>query len=72
MEEKKPVASLDMGDTEVKQRTGSSSMSKLLAFVILVCEGRMDLISTHFTSLTWLEEWLFYFEFVCQQSIVNW
>jgi len=47
-------------------------MSKLLAFVILVCEGRMDLISKGFTLLTWLEEWFFYFEFVWQRSIANW
>ena len=61
-----------MGDTEVKQRTGFSSMSKLLAFVILVCEGRIDLISKRFTLLTWLKEWFFYFEFVWQRSIANW
>ena len=44
----------------------------MLAFVIIACNGNIDEIGTTSTSLTWYEEWLFYFEWISHKSVSRW
>jgi hypothetical protein len=57
--DKKPVATLDMKDRDVKHRTGFSSMSALLSYVAVVCNGDFEKMRAKGSFLTWLEEWFF-------------
>ena len=47
-------------------------MEMLLGFIFVVCEGDVDLMVNRFTSLTWLEEWFFYFEQTWGRSFTQW
>ena len=43
---------------KIKRRTGFSSVSTMLSYVIVVCGGSMDNITSTCSKLTWLEEWI--------------
>jgi len=60
-----------MNADEVKQRTGFLSMSMLLSFIFVACDGDINLIQKRCSPLTWLEEWFFYFEFKWGRSLTN-
>jgi hypothetical protein len=68
----KPMAALDMGDRVVKERTGFSSMSALLSFVAVVCNGDLEEMGSHVCFLIWLEEWFFYLEWVWGRQHASW
>lgn len=59
-------------DSEVKWRTGFQSLRHMLAYIVVVCNADDDKITYTDTSLTWLEEWFFYFEFLWGRTICRW
>ncbi|CAJ1960612.1 unnamed protein product [Cylindrotheca closterium] len=63
-EETKPsVIPDDLTLDKVKRRTGFYNLPKLLAYAMVVCDGSLDCLFATSSKLTWVEEWLFYFEF---------
>ena len=56
------VHPIDTSDADVKRRTDFMSMFQLLSFVLIVCNGSLDLMTKKLTCLTWCEEWFMYFE----------
>jgi hypothetical protein len=69
---KKPVADLDMRDRDVEERTGFYSMSALLSFVAVICNGDLGKMRLKGSFLTWLEEWVFYLEWVWGREHATW
>ena len=59
-------------DKEVERRTGFKSRDMMLAFIILVCNGDHDVMTTTNTELTWLEEWLLFLEWEWGRTITRW
>ena len=62
----------DLTDKEVERRTGFKSRDMMLAFIILVCNGDHDVMTTTKTELTWLEEWLLFLEWEWGRTITRW
>ncbi|CAJ1962587.1 unnamed protein product [Cylindrotheca closterium] len=62
----------DLTPMEVKRRTGFRDLPNLLSYAILVCHGDLDQLFTTCSKLTWLEEWLFYFEFKYGRTACRW
>jgi len=58
-----PIVDLKISDEEVKRRTGFPSLSVLLTYIFVVCDGDMMSIMKRNTSLTWFEEWFLHFEY---------
>jgi len=68
-----PVVEPDsVADKEVKERTGFESLLLLLCFVAIVCDGDVDSMTMTTSSLTWFEEWFFFFEMVWGRSLSRW
>jgi hypothetical protein len=61
----------DLNDTRVHIHTGFPSLLSLLGFIAVVCNGDIDTTTKTTSSLTWLEEWYFYLEFVYGRSITR-
>jgi hypothetical protein len=58
-----PTVSLGMAAKEVKRRTGFGDMGMLLGFAAIVSNGDINALTDRATCLTWLEEWMMYFQF---------
>lgn len=69
---KPPLMTLDIEDSDVQRRTGFPSKDLLLAYVFIICDGDVDLITRRSTSLTWFEEWMFGLEFTIGKSLTRW
>ena len=70
-----PVVSFEdlvENDAEVKRRTGFSSLKNMISFIIILCNGDFNQIRYKHTSLTWLEEWFFYFEWIWGRTLLRW
>ena len=61
-----------LSDSDIHRRTGFFTEKQMLAFIIIVCNGDIDEIGRKSTSLTWYEEWLFYFEWIAHKSVSRW
>jgi DDE superfamily endonuclease len=59
-------------DKITKVRTGFPSTSAMIAFIVVACNGDIDLISKTTTTLTWLEEWVIYFEIIWGKFSRRW
>ena len=57
---------------EIKRRTGFKSEAAMLSFVSVVCNGDFSLIECAPSTLSWYEEWIFYFEFIWGKSLTRW
>jgi hypothetical protein len=69
----KTVIRLDeLNDVYIKTMTGFSSLVAMIAYIIIVNNGEYEKIQTTITQLTWLEEWLVFFECVWGKSCVRW
>jgi hypothetical protein len=44
----------------------------LLCYVIIVCNGNLSLMMETSTSLTWFEEWFFFFEMLWGRTLIRW
>ncbi len=58
-----PNVNLNLPDEEVKRRTGFGTMSQLLSYIFIICDGNVDTIMKRNTSLTWFEEYFMHFEY---------
>jgi hypothetical protein len=58
-----------VSDQDVKCRTGFRSVTMLLYYVAIVCNGSIDDITHTTTNLSWFEEWFTYFEIVWGKSL---
>jgi hypothetical protein len=57
---------------EIHQRTGFSDLSCMLSFASVICGGDIEIMTTTCSKLTWLEEWILYFEFMYGHSKNRW
>jgi hypothetical protein len=55
----------------VKRRTGFPDMFALLRFVLIACNGNIDLVRTRISTITWLEEWFLFFEWTWGRSFTR-
>lgn len=71
---KKDVPKVKRGqtDSEIHRGTGFFSKKQMLAFIVIACNGNIDIIGKTNTSLTWYEEWIFYFEWMYHKSVSRW
>lgn len=67
-----PIVQLGMTNEEVQHRTGCKSEKYMLFQIFAICEGDIDLICKRYTSLTWYEEWFFFFEFMYGRTFTKW
>ena len=57
-------------NTDIKATTNFKSEQEMMAFIILVCNGDWDIMTTSVMGImTWYEEWQFYFEFIWGRTI---
>lgn len=61
----------DLVPKEVKRRTNFNDLKHLLSFVSATCGGDLSLITRTSSILTWLEEWILYFELVSGRTIIR-
>ena len=66
-----PIVHLGMSNREVHAQTGFKGMNYLLFNVFAICEGDANLIRMRQTSLTWLEEWYFFFEYMYGRTVTS-
>lgn len=67
---RKPVRVLEsLIPKEVKRLTGFNDLKMLLSFSTVVCDGELTTMTRTSSVLTWLEEWILYFEFIWGHSL---
>lgn len=66
------VHPLHTSDKEVKRCTGFNSMSSLLSYVAVVCDGDFCAMKRTRSQMTAFEEWYLYFEIVWGKSCARW
>ena len=44
----------------------------MLAFIVVICNGNFNGITYATSTMSWYEEWLFYFEFVLGKTCRRW
>jgi len=59
-----PRVTLDISNGAVHSRTGFFSVFSMLAFILMVCNGDVDLVMKKDPLLTWLEEWVLYLQWM--------
>jgi len=57
---------------EVRRRTGFRDLSDLLSYAAILCGGDIDLLTSTVSRLTWIEEWIFYFEMSYGRTTIRW
>ena len=62
----------NMPKTYVKKNTGFTSEYSIICFIIILCNGDLQMMAGHETNMTWLEEWMFFFEFLYARNINRW
>jgi len=58
--------------SEVHRLTGFADIVQMLSFAIILCEGDINLLTATTSALTWLEEWVLYFEFAYGRTTIRW
>mmetsp|Transcript_31596 Transcript_31596/g.76333 ORF Transcript_31596/g.76333 Transcript_31596/m.76333 type:complete len:492 (-) Transcript_31596:28-1503(-) len=72
-EETRPcIKTNDLNPSEVKRRTGFRDLPNLLSYAMVVCGGDLECLFATSSKLTWLEEWLFFFEFKYGRTACRW
>lgn len=64
-----PAVVFALDAATVKKDTGFANMLMLLRFVLVVCNGDIEVVTNRATSITWLEEWFLYFEWTWGRSV---
>jgi hypothetical protein len=73
LQETRTIVKLDdLIPSEVKRRTGFRDLPSLLCYAMVVCNGDVELLLQTSSKLTWLEEWLFYFEMKYGRTFNRW
>jgi DDE superfamily endonuclease len=63
----------DLDDVTIKLSTGFPSIMTMLAFIAIVAEGNPENIeNTTYSKLTWLEEWLCFFQIMYGRVSLRW
>jgi hypothetical protein len=62
----------DLDDSIIKITTGFPSILTMMAFIIILVDGRLEEIAYTTTTLSWLEEWLIYFEIIYGRQNHRW
>ena len=52
----------NLSQQEVKQRTGFSNTFSLICYVMIVCNGDIEVVKKKVSYLTWYEEWFLFLE----------
>ncbi|HSN65142.1 MAG TPA: hypothetical protein VLS94_00795 [Fusibacter sp.] len=72
-EKRKPVVDQNLiSDSEVKDCTGFDSLTMLLQYIVVVSNGSVDAMLSTNTSMSWFEEWYFFFEVIWGKTITRW
>ena len=58
-----PKVNLNLAADDVKRRTGFRTMSELLLYIFIICNGDFETIMKRDSSLTWFEEFFMHFEY---------
>jgi DDE superfamily endonuclease len=61
-----------ISDDEIKEYTGFSSLAAMIAYIVVLCNGKIDEMTTISSDLNWFEEWLLYFERLWGRSCIRW
>ncbi len=61
----------DLMPKEVKRLTGFDDLKMMLSFASIVCGGDLTKMTRTNSMLTWLEEWVIYYQFIWSQTIVR-
>ena len=56
---------------EVHELTGFSDIFDVLSFSLIVCDGDVEILTCKNHKLTWMEEWVFYFEYVYRRTHIR-
>ncbi len=56
----------------VKAMTGFSDAKAMLKMVAIYCGGEVEMMTSTTSKLTWLEEWLFFFDFIHGRTAIRW
>ena len=73
IESEMPVFTLhNLLPKDVKRLTGFRDLFCLLSYVVIICGGDINLITSSTSKMTWLEEWILYFEFIYGHSKNRW
>lgn len=62
----------DLVPSEVKRRTGFRDLLMLLSYATVVSNSDIECLVKTSSKLTWLEEWVFVFEFLCGHTATRW
>ena len=62
----------DLTDEEVTRRTSFRNKAMLLLYIVLVCNGSFDKMTTTLTSLIWFDEWFLYLEVHRGRTLSRW
>ena len=69
----KPRLTIDnLVPNEVKRHTGFRDLLLLLSFATVVSNSDTGCLAKTSSKLTWLEEWVFVFEFLCGRTATRW
>jgi hypothetical protein len=61
----------DLVPKEVKRLTGFDDLKMMLSFASIVCGGDLTKMTRTNSMLTWLEEWVLYFQFIWSRTIMR-
>ena len=73
-EKKKERTNIKLGELEdehIKNDTGFRSKLILICYIIVVCDGNIEVMCNTITKMTWLEEWYFVFERIWARATVR-
>ena len=62
----------DLTPNEIHRRTGFSDLFCLLSYITTICGSDMTLILKTSSSLTWLEEWMMFLEYIYGRTHARW
>ena len=54
------------------RKTGFETRAMMIGMIVIICNGDHDKMISRRSSLTWFEEWFFYFEFKWGRTITRW
>jgi hypothetical protein len=61
----------DMAPVEVHHRTGFRDLGSLLLYAAVVCGGNLGQLTRTVSAMTWMEEWVFYFEMMYGRTTIR-
>ena len=59
-------------EKQIKSQTAFESLTTLITYILIICNGNIALMTKTNSKLTWYEEWYFFFEKSYSRSITRW